>query len=173
MLSISPPLPQNTHAIEVGKNRLPFGVSWIPQGLSAALLMGTFVLGVGTGVTVDSAINTNPKDLASRDAIDKNAPNPKFCQVSCALLVSLEPPSRLSCSLVAPFISSGHTLLTSFTQRYGASTLVLDNRIFVSFNPFDVYVTQADVKPGCVLRAANVVQALQGRGLLTDEEVRA
>eukprot|EP00624_Nannochloropsis_granulata_P006982 evm.model.NODE_5768_length_38717_cov_23.994007.5 len=97
--------------------------------------MGTFVLGVGTGVTVDSAINTNPKDLASRDAIDKNAPNPKFC------------------------------------QRYGASTLVLDNRIFVSFNPFDVYVTQADVKPGCVLRAANVVQALQGRGLLTDEEV--
>ena len=67
----------------MGKNRLPFGVSWIPQGLSAALLMGTFVLGVGTGVTVDSAINTNPKDLASRDAIDKNAPNPKFCQVSC------------------------------------------------------------------------------------------
>lgn len=58
-------------------------------------------------------------------------------------------------------------------QRYGASTLVLDNRFFVSFNPFDVYVTQADVKPGCVLRAANVVQALQGRGLLTDEEVSA
>lgn len=43
------------------KNRLPFGIPWIPQGLSAALLMGTFVLGVGTGVTVDSAINTNPK----------------------------------------------------------------------------------------------------------------
>jgi len=61
-----------------------------------------------------------------------------------------------------------HSFLLLFpcTQRYGASTLVLDNRIFVSFNPFDVYVTQADVKPGCVLRAANVVQALQGRGLL-------
>ncbi len=43
------------------KNRLPFGIPWIPQGLSAALLMGTYVLGVGTGVTVDSAINTNPK----------------------------------------------------------------------------------------------------------------
>lgn len=47
--------------IEVRKNRLPFGIPWIPQGLSAALLAGTFVLGVGTGVTVDSAINTNPK----------------------------------------------------------------------------------------------------------------
>jgi hypothetical protein len=77
------------------------------------------------------------QDLASRDAIDKNAPNPKFC------------------------------------QRYGASTLVLDHRIFVSFNPFSIYVTQADVKPGCVLRAANVVQVLQGRGLLTDDEVSA
>lgn len=49
---------------------------------------------------------------------------------------------------------------------------MLDSRIFVSFNPFSIYVTQADVKPGCVLRAANVVQVLQGRGLLTDEEVR-
>lgn len=175
---------QKHNTPEVRKNRLPFGIPWIPQGLSAALLVSAFVLGVGTGVTVDSAINTNPKvkkrpgqgvwgksgsvrsgcdrctrldgwwrvffpythslprhanpneqDLASRDAIDKNAPNPKFC------------------------------------QRYGASTLVLDHRIFVSFNPFSIYVTQADVKPGCVLRAANVVQVLQGRGLLTDEEV--
>lgn len=67
---------------EARRNRLPFGIPWIPQGLSAALLAGVFVLGVGTGVTVDSAINTNPKDLASRDAIDKNAPNPKICQVS-------------------------------------------------------------------------------------------
>ena len=32
---------------------------------------GVFVLGVGTGVTMDSAINTDPKDLASRDAIDQ------------------------------------------------------------------------------------------------------
>lgn len=69
--------------------------------------------------------------------------------------------------------SSLHTHIHSHSQRYGASTLVLDHRVFVSFNPFSIYVTQADVKPGCVLRAANVVQALQGRGLLTDEEVRA
>jgi len=87
--------------------------------------------------TLPNRQTTIPQDLASRDAIDKNAPNPKFC------------------------------------QRYGASTLVLDHRIFVSFNPFSIYVTQADVKPGCVLRAANIVQVLQGRGLLTDDEVRA
>lgn len=74
---------------------------------------------------------------------------------------------------LCPFVPFSPIILLFPLQRYGASTLVLDNRIFVSFNPFDVYVTQADVKPGCVLRAANVVQALQGRGLLTDEEVRS
>ena len=69
----------------------------------------------------------------------------------CALICPSNPPTR--------------------TQRYGASSLVLDARSFVTFNPFSIYVTQADVKPGCVLRAANVRQALYRRGLLTDDEV--
>lgn len=55
---------------------------------------------------MDSAINTNPKDLASRDAIDRNAPNPKLC------------------------------------ATFGASAMVVDQRVFVTFNPFNVYVTQ-------------------------------
>lgn len=58
------------------------------------------------GITLDSAINTNPKDLASRDAIDRNAPNPKLC------------------------------------AAYGSSAIVLDQRIFLTFNPFNVFVTQ-------------------------------
>ena len=32
-----------------------------------AIFAGIFVAGIGTGITIDSAINTNPKDLASRD----------------------------------------------------------------------------------------------------------
>jgi len=47
--------------------------------LNRAVVAGVFVAGIGTGITIDSAINTNPKDLASRDAIDRNAPNPKLC----------------------------------------------------------------------------------------------
>lgn len=74
--------------------------------LNRALFAGIFVAGIGTGITIDSAINTNPKDLASRDAIDKNAPNPKIC------------------------------------AAYGSSAMVLDQRVFVTFNPFNVYVTQ-------------------------------
>eukprot|EP00970_Alexandrium_tamarense_P005209 scaffold845_cov199-Alexandrium_tamarense.AAC.22 len=108
----------------------------LPSSVSAALLAGVFVLGIGTGVTVDSQINTNPKDLASRDAVDKNAPNPTLC------------------------------------TTYGASAMAFDQRVFVSFNPFNVYVAQADVKPACVLRPANIVPILKERKLLNDNEIR-
>lgn len=108
----------------------------MPSSVSAALLAGVFVLGIGTGVTVDSQINTNPKDLASRDAVDKNAPNPTLC------------------------------------TSYGASAMAFDQRVFVSFNPFNVYVAQADVKPACVLRPANVVPVLKERKLINDDEIR-
>mmetsp|Transcript_61625 Transcript_61625/g.74132 ORF Transcript_61625/g.74132 Transcript_61625/m.74132 type:complete len:326 (+) Transcript_61625:41-1018(+) len=117
----------------------PFGKSdgWrLPESVSKALLAGVFVFGVGTGVTVDSQINTSPKDLASRDAIDQAAPNPTIC------------------------------------SQYGASAMAFDQRVFVSFNPFNVYVAQADVKPACVLNPANAVPILKQRGLINDKEVR-
>lgn len=72
-------------------------------------MAGVFVLGIGTGVTVDSAINTDPRDLASRDAIDRNAPNPNIC------------------------------------QTYGSSAMVVDQRVFVTFNPFSLHVSQVCV----------------------------
>jgi hypothetical protein len=88
------------------------------------------------GIAVDSAINTNPKDLASRDAIDRNAPNKDLC------------------------------------AKMGYSAMVLDQRVFVTFNPFNVYVTQADTKPGCVIRQSNVINLLQKeRQLVTDEDM--
>jgi hypothetical protein len=109
----------------------------LPESVSKALLAGVFVLGVGLGVTIDSQVNTNPKDLASRDAIDNAAPNPTLC------------------------------------AKLGASAMAFDQRVFVSFNPFNVYVSQVDVKPACVLREANVVPVLRTRGLINDDEVRA
>jgi len=119
----------------------PFGNSQstlrLPASVSNSVLAGIFILGVGTGVTVDSQINTNPKDLASRDAVDKAAPNPKLC------------------------------------TTYGASAMAFDQRVFVSFNPFNVYVAQADVKPACVLRSQNVVPVLQDKRLIDSNEVRS
>lgn len=82
----------------------------LPEAVSKALLAGVFVLGVGLGVTVDSAINTSPRDLASRDAIDQAAPNSQLC------------------------------------ATMGASAMAFDQRVFVSFNPFNVYVAQVRMK---------------------------
>jgi F0F1-type ATP synthase assembly protein I len=109
----------------------------LPEAVSKSLLAGVFVLGIGLGVTLDSAINTNPRDLASRDAIDQAAPNAGLC------------------------------------AKFGASAMAFDQRVFVSFNPFNVYVAQADVKPACVLRDANVVPILRESKLITDDEVRS
>ena len=54
----------------------------------------------------------------------------------------------------------------------GSSAMVLDQRVFITFNPFNIYVTQADTKPGCVLRQSNVVNLLQKeRQLVSDEEM--
>ena len=39
--------------------------------------------------------------------------------------------------------------------QYGASAMVTDMRIFVTLNPFNVYVTQPSMRPGCVLRQNN------------------
>eukprot|EP00191_Tetraselmis_sp_GSL018_P016367 CAMPEP_0177589766 /NCGR_PEP_ID=MMETSP0419_2-20121207/7007_1 /TAXON_ID=582737 /ORGANISM="Tetraselmis sp., Strain GSL018" /LENGTH=186 /DNA_ID=CAMNT_0019080199 /DNA_START=351 /DNA_END=911 /DNA_ORIENTATION=+ len=52
----------------------------------------------------------------------------------------------------------------------GYSSMVFDQRIFVSFNPFNVYVSQPEVKPGCVLRRANV-NVLEKRNLISPTEV--
>eukprot|EP01042_Synura_sphagnicola_P003521 gene3521-4375_t len=52
--------------------------------------------------------------------------------------------------------------------------MVLDERLFITFNPFNIYVTQADTKPGCVLRPSNVVSQLQReRNLLTDDDIES
>eukprot|EP00540_Astrosyne_radiata_P021690 CAMPEP_0116863752 /NCGR_PEP_ID=MMETSP0418-20121206/24414_1 /TAXON_ID=1158023 /ORGANISM="Astrosyne radiata, Strain 13vi08-1A" /LENGTH=139 /DNA_ID=CAMNT_0004498843 /DNA_START=227 /DNA_END=646 /DNA_ORIENTATION=+ len=51
--------------------------------------------------------------------------------------------------------------------------MAFDQRVFVSFNPFYVYVAQADVKPGCVLRSSNVASVLRDEKLVTENEIRA
>ena len=54
----------------------------------------------------------------------------------------------------------------------GYSSMVFDERVFVSFNPFNVYVAQPEVKPGCVLRRANF-NVLESRNLVDTTQVQA
>lgn len=84
----------------------------LPISLSQTVLLLVFLFGIEFGVAIDSQINTNPKYLASRDAIDKNAPSPLIC------------------------------------SRFGALSMTFDTLVFLSFNPFNVFISETDVKPG-------------------------
>lgn len=94
-----------------------------------ALMGGIFVLGIGIGIAFSSTTTLSPENVASRDFIDRSAPDPELC------------------------------------VKYGASAMVMDTRLFVTLNPFSVYISQPAMQPGCVLRRNNWV-VLEQRNLL-------
>ncbi|KXZ41191.1 hypothetical protein GPECTOR_669g799 [Gonium pectorale] len=55
-------------------------------------------------------------------------------------------------------------------MAYGYSAMAFDQRLFVSFNPFNVYVSQPEVKPGCILRRSNV-NVLENKKLVSPQQV--
>ncbi|ERN40557.1 protein of unknown function (DUF3172) [Rubidibacter lacunae KORDI 51-2] len=58
-----------------------------------------------------------------------------------------------------------------FCAQYGASAVVTDMRVFLTFNPFSVYVTQPAMQPGCVMRRTNWT-ILEKKNLIDDQQVR-
>ncbi len=102
---------------------------------SIAVLAGVLILGIGIGVGFSSTATLDPKNVASREFIDRSAPNPELC------------------------------------VQYGASAMVMDTRLFVTLNPFNVYVSQPSMRPGCVLRSNNWA-ILEQRKLVTSDQVR-
>jgi len=101
---------------------------------SIAILAGVFILGVGIGIAFSSTATLDPKNVASREFIDRSAPNPELC------------------------------------AQFGASAMVMDTRLFVSLNPFNVYVAQPSMRPGCVLRRNNWA-ILEQKRLVTSQQV--
>ena len=55
--------------------------------------------------------------------------------------------------------------------QYGASAIVTDMRVFLTLNPFNVYVTQPKMQPGCVMRQNNW-SILEQQGLVNEDQVR-
>lgn len=102
---------------------------------SIAILGGVFILGIGVGIGFSSTATLSPQNVASRDFIDRAAPNPDIC------------------------------------VQYGASAMVMDTRLFVTLNPFNVYVSQPSMRPGCVLRTNNW-SVLEQRNLVSSDQVR-
>lgn len=56
-------------------------------------------------------------------------------------------------------------------QQFGASAMVTDMRIFVTLRPFNVFVTQPTMQPGCVLRQNNW-SILEQPKLVNGEQVK-
>ena len=54
--------------------------------------------------------------------------------------------------------------------QFGASAIVTDMRVFITLNPFNVYVTQPVMQPGCVLRRNNWA-LLEQRNLVDGQQV--
>lgn len=52
--------------------------------------------------------------------------------------------------------------------QYGASAISMDTRFFVTLSPFNVYVSQPSMQPGCVVRNSNI--ALMEREGVVDRE---
>ena len=110
------------------KSKSPFSYT------NLAILGGVFVLGIGVGIGFSSSASVDPQNVASREFIDRSAPNPELC------------------------------------LQYGASAIAMDTRLFVTFSPFSVYVSQPTMKPGCVMRSNNW-NVLKQQGIVTSEQV--
>ncbi len=101
--------------------------------LSLAIMGGILILGIGIGIAFSSTATLNPENVASREVIDRSAPNTELC------------------------------------IQYGASAMVTDMRVFVTLNPFNVYVTQPTMRPGCVLRQNNWAILEQRKAVTSDQ----
>ncbi|MEB3335892.1 MAG: DUF3172 domain-containing protein [Leptolyngbyaceae bacterium] len=105
------------------------------NSVTLAILAGVFILGIGLGIGFSSTANSGPENIASREAIDRAAPDPELC------------------------------------VQFGASAIAMDTRLFVTLNPFNVYVSRPKMQPGCVLRQNNWA-ILEQRNLVSSDQVR-
>lgn len=105
------------------------------NSLTLAIIAGVFIMGIGLGVAFSNSVNISPQNVASREFIDRSAPNAELC------------------------------------INYGATAMVMDTRVFVTLNPFNVYVNQPLMQPGCVLRQNNW-SILEQRKLVRSDQVR-
>ncbi len=129
----SPPRPSNPD-----RSPSPSPSSSFASALSAttlAILSGVFILGIGIGIAFSSVASSGPENVATREFIDRAAPNPEIC------------------------------------VQYGASAIAMDTRVFLTMNPFSVYISQPKMQPGCVLRSSNW-EVLRQRNLISGEQLR-
>jgi Protein of unknown function (DUF3172) len=58
-----------------------------------------------------------------------------------------------------------------FCNNYGSAAMVMNSRVYVTLNPFNVYVSQAEPIPGCVVLPNNWNELLR-RGAIAEKDIR-
>jgi hypothetical protein len=53
--------------------------------------------------------------------------------------------------------------------QYGASAITVDIRAYVTFSPFNAFLSQPKMQPGCILRSSNW-GVLQSKNLITSQQ---
>lgn len=101
---------------------------------SLAIFGVVFLMGMGIGIAFSTTASFSPENVASREVIDRSAPNTELC------------------------------------IQFGASAIVTDVRVFVTLNPFNAFVTQPVMQPGCVMRRNNWSVLEQMKAISPDQE---
>lgn len=128
----APPRPRSRYEDDPAPKSSSFGAAI--NYTSLAILGAVFALGIGIGVAFSSTASFSPENVASREVIDRSAPNAELC------------------------------------VQYGASSITMDLRAFVTLNPFNVYISQPTMQPGCVLRSNNWA-VLERNNRVTQQQV--
>jgi hypothetical protein len=58
-----------------------------------------------------------------------------------------------------------------FCNNYGSSAMVMNSRVYITLNPFNVYISQAEPVPGCVVLPNNWNLLLQ-KGAIKEQDIR-
>lgn len=58
-----------------------------------------------------------------------------------------------------------------FCNNFGSAAMVMNSRVYVTLNPFNVYVSQAEPIPGCVVLPNNWNELLR-RGAIGEKDIR-
>ncbi len=114
-----------------GKSTSWFNFNYV----SLAILGAIFVVGIVVGMAFSTTASYSPKNVASREVIDRSVPDAELC------------------------------------QQFGAAAIVSDLRVYLTLNPFNVYVTQPTMEPGCVLRRNNWA-VLEKRQVVSNAQVK-
>eukprot|EP00897_Mesotaenium_endlicherianum_P005345 jgi/Mesen1/4839/ME000244S04018 len=138
------------------------------KGNNKFILASCFLLGIGAGIAVDTVVNVEPSNVASREVIDRQTPNPDICIASGMSAMVLD--QRLFISF-NPYGEPSPPLLSCPQCYFVLSSLASSSPSIQPRDFFTLSVLKAEVKPGCVLLQSNW-QVLESRGLVSSEQVR-